>query len=78
MKRRITFDIHLKEWLEAVENLPQCISVGITPSIASINNELQDDFPGDPVDRIIVATAIDLKIPLSANIFFPTGVRFFK
>jgi len=63
-KGRLVFNIQLKEWLESVERLPQCTSVGITPSIAAINYELSDTFHGDPADRIIVATAIDLNVPL--------------
>lgn len=63
-KGSLVFNIQLKEWLESVERLPQCTSIGITPSIAAINYELSDTFHGDPADRIIVATAIDLNVPL--------------
>lgn len=63
-KGRLVFNIQLKEWLESVERLPQCTSVGITPSIAAINYELSDTFHGDPADRIIVATATVLNVPL--------------
>ncbi len=61
---RLVFNIQLKEWLESVERLPQCSSVGITPSIAAISYDLSDTFHGDPADRIIVATSIALNIPL--------------
>ncbi|MCP4367503.1 MAG: type II toxin-antitoxin system VapC family toxin, partial [Deltaproteobacteria bacterium] len=63
-KGRLVFNIQLKEWLESVERLPQCSSVGITPSIAAISYDLSDTFHGDPADRIIVATSIALNIPL--------------
>lgn len=63
-KGRLVFNIQLKEWLESVERLPQCTSVGITPSVAAINYELSDAFHGDPADRIIVATAVALNVPL--------------
>ncbi len=63
-KGRLSFNIQLREWLESVEQLPQCSSVGITPSIAAISYELSDSFHGDPADRIIVATSIALNVPL--------------
>ncbi len=63
-KGRLIFNIQLKEWLESVERLPQCTSVGITPSVATISYELSNTFHGDPADRIIVATSIALNIPL--------------
>lgn len=31
--------------------------IDLTPEIASVTNELPENFPGDPFDRVIVATA---------------------
>lgn len=36
----------------------------LTPPIAARTNELPDDFPGDPFDRTIVATAAVLNLTL--------------
>ena len=36
----------------------------LTPAIAARTNELTDDFPGDPFDRTIVATAAVLSLTL--------------
>ncbi|MGR3318267.1 MAG: type II toxin-antitoxin system VapC family toxin [Candidatus Anammoxibacter sp.] len=64
LKERLAFKLELKEWLNSIERMPQFTSIGITPSIASINTKLSTDFHGDPADRIIAATAIDLDIPI--------------
>jgi PIN domain nuclease of toxin-antitoxin system len=36
----------------------------LTPAIAARTNELPDDFPGDPFDRTIIATAAVLNLTL--------------
>src|SRR5216117_226644 len=36
----------------------------LSPAIAAATNELPDDFPGDPFDRTIVATAAVLSLTL--------------
>lgn len=64
LKERLAFKTRLRDWLNTIENLPQCTSINITPSIASINIGLPPGFHGDPADRIIVATAIDLDMSI--------------
>jgi PIN domain nuclease of toxin-antitoxin system len=39
-------------------------SVELTPKIARLTNDLPEDFPGDPFDRTIAATARALKLIL--------------
>jgi PIN domain nuclease of toxin-antitoxin system len=36
----------------------------LTPEIAAVTNELPENFPGDPFDRVIVATARILNLTL--------------
>jgi PIN domain nuclease of toxin-antitoxin system len=36
----------------------------LTPAIAAATNDLPQDFPGDPFDRTIVATAVALNLTL--------------
>lgn len=38
--------------------------IELTPAIAARTNELPDDFPGDPFDRTIIATAAVLNLTL--------------
>jgi PIN domain nuclease of toxin-antitoxin system len=49
------FAVGLSEDLELLE---------LTPAIAAKTNELPEDFPGDPFDRTIIATAAVLKLTL--------------
>jgi PIN domain nuclease of toxin-antitoxin system len=38
--------------------------IALTPGIAARAGLLGDDFPGDPADRMIVASALSLGAPL--------------
>lgn len=44
--------------------IPKLRIVPVTDGIAIEAGLLSGDFPGDPADRIIVATALDLRVPL--------------
>jgi PIN domain nuclease of toxin-antitoxin system len=57
-KRRITLDRDPLSWLEQALALPQVELLPLTPTIAVKATQLGNDFPGDPADRIIVATSI--------------------
>jgi PIN domain nuclease of toxin-antitoxin system len=59
---RIAIDIPLPTWLRWVSGLVQTIP--ITPSIAMTAAQLPTSFPGDPMDRLIYATAIEEGIQL--------------
>jgi PIN domain nuclease of toxin-antitoxin system len=54
---RITTTIPMRSWLE--ELAEEVRTVGITPAIADTAVSLPSSFPGDPVDRLIYATAIE-------------------
>ncbi len=55
---RILIDVPLRSWLGALAR--EVRTVPVTPSIAATAVELPTAFPGDPADRIIYGTAIEL------------------
>ena len=55
---RISLDHGPLDWLEAALALPGVELLALTPRIAVKAAQLGRDFPGDPADRVIVATAI--------------------
>ena len=61
--RRLTFEGVLEDFFAAglSENLQL---LQLTPAIAAKTNELPEEFPGDPFDRTIIATAAVLKLTL--------------
>ncbi|TMB48495.1 MAG: type II toxin-antitoxin system VapC family toxin [Deltaproteobacteria bacterium] len=61
--RRLDIDGALAEFL-AVGLSGDLQVLELTPSIAVKTNELGEDFPGDPFDRTIVATAAVLNLKL--------------
>ena len=63
-KGRIKLDRDVRVWIE--EAFPQdgCRLIPISPSIAVTAGTLGDGFPGDPADRLIVATAIEINAAL--------------
>ena len=56
-QRRIALTIPIAAWLEGLSG--QIRSVGTTPAIAVTAVSLPSSLPGDPVDRLIYATAIE-------------------
>jgi len=63
-KKRLIFNKDVEEWLGDLNSLPNFSRVRISPSIAALSTRLPGDFHHDPADRMIVATAIDLAVPL--------------
>jgi PIN domain nuclease of toxin-antitoxin system len=57
-KRRISTPMPLRAWLDALASNIETIA--ITPAIAVTAASLPGSFGGDPADRIIYATAIEL------------------
>jgi PIN domain nuclease of toxin-antitoxin system len=55
---RITLDLPARSWL--VQLSADVRTLGITPAIAETAVGLPATFPGDPADRLIYATAIEL------------------
>ena len=60
--QRLELPCPLLEWLNAVCTQPKIKLQEITPEIAALSGSL--DLRGDPADRLIVATAKALKLPL--------------
>ena len=54
---RVEIGISLDAWLEEINDNPLITVLPITTRIAAESIRLGDDFPKDPADQIIVATA---------------------
>ena len=61
---RITIDRPILEWLHDALAAPGVELLSLTPAVAVRAAELPASFPGDPADRLIVATAILEAAPL--------------
>lgn len=57
-KGRISLDRGPQDWLAQALALPRVELVGLTPAICVKATQLGREFPGDPADRLIVATAM--------------------
>jgi PIN domain nuclease of toxin-antitoxin system len=55
---RITLDRPTLDWMQDALALPAVELIALTPAVAIKAVELPTDFPGDPADRLIVATAL--------------------
>jgi PIN domain nuclease of toxin-antitoxin system len=55
---RITLDRGTLDWLQAALSVERVDLIPLTPQIAVAAAQLGRDFPGDPADRVIAATAI--------------------
>jgi PIN domain nuclease of toxin-antitoxin system len=54
---RIQVDASLDAWLDSIDSHPLLTIFPLTAKIAAESVRLGDDFPNDPADQIIVATA---------------------
>jgi PIN domain nuclease of toxin-antitoxin system len=57
-RRRITLDRPPLEWMNASLALPHVELLPLTPAVAVRAAALPAAFPGDPADRLIVASAL--------------------
>ena len=48
------------DWVKQALSAPGISLAPLTPEIAVLSNRLPGEFHGDPADRIIVATALEL------------------
>ncbi len=60
--QRVIVTIPAGSWLDQLAHHVE--TVGITPAIAQTAVSLPSTFPGDPMDRLIYATAIERGCPL--------------
>ena len=61
---RLRFGVSLDQWLGDLRILPDLRLEPVTADIAHLAGALEPSLPGDPADRIIVATAIELRAKL--------------
>ena len=62
-KGRLDLDREVGSWVARALSLPRIDLVELTPEIA-VSAASLDDVPGDPADRIILASALAMKAPL--------------
>ncbi len=55
---RITLDRPVLDWMQAALALPRVELLALFPAVAVNAMALSESFPGDPADRLIVATTI--------------------
>ncbi len=58
-KKRIEIDMDVLDWIEQALDIPRLELSQITPRIAIYSTRLVGDVHGDPVDRLLIATAIE-------------------
>ncbi len=52
-------------WVQALFRLPGVEAAAVSPTAAARAGTLDANrFPGDPIDRMLYATALDLRVPL--------------
>lgn len=66
-KGRLTISGDPGHWVEQALGLPGLSLIPLEPAIALDSARLPGDFHGDPADRLIVATARQLQIPLATR-----------
>ncbi|MGK6312589.1 type II toxin-antitoxin system VapC family toxin [Neorhizobium sp. DT-125] len=63
-KGRLPLGMEVSRWLDEVLGHPRIKLIPLEPAIAVESVRLPGDFHNDPADRIIVATARHLSVPL--------------
>jgi len=63
-KGRISLDRDPLDWLEQAVAVRKVELLPLTPAVSVKATQLGNDFPGDPADRVITATAILESAPL--------------
>ncbi len=59
---RIVLSVPVRAWLDEISSRVR--TAGVTTAIADTAVALAESFPGDPADRLIYATALELGVPL--------------
>jgi PIN domain nuclease of toxin-antitoxin system len=63
-KRRVTLDLSAPAWLDRFLAQPGVRPLPLSPTAAITSSFLPEPFHGDPADRMLVATARELGLPL--------------
>jgi PIN domain nuclease of toxin-antitoxin system len=61
---RLQFTVPVEQWLSDMRCIPQLRLESVSADIAVLAGSLVDPMHGDPADRMIVATAMVLGVPL--------------
>jgi PIN domain nuclease of toxin-antitoxin system len=61
---RLALSLPAEEWLAEAAALPEVRFEPVTAAIATLAGRIGDELHGDPGDRLIVATAMHLGLPL--------------
>jgi PIN domain nuclease of toxin-antitoxin system len=61
---RVELDRDLRMWVHDVLRQPRIAMAALTPEAAAWAGELDTDFPGDPMDRLLYATGRDIREPM--------------
>ena len=63
-KGKLTFEMTLNAWFERAAAMLRLTEITVTGAIAQDAGSLPGSIPGDPCDRIMIATARALRCPL--------------
>ena len=63
VRGRVSFDRDVATWIRQALAQPRVVVLDVTPEIAAAA-ALLPDFHGDPIDRLLVATAAAHEVPL--------------
>ncbi len=63
-RRRHELDREPQAWTRDLLRTPGIVVASLSPEAATWAGSLDEDFPGDPIDRLLYATARDLRVPL--------------
>jgi PIN domain nuclease of toxin-antitoxin system len=61
---RLELSLPVQDWLAEAAALPEVRFEPVTPAIAMLAGRIGDELHGDPGDRLIVATALQMALPL--------------
>ena len=61
---RLVLDRPATIWVQDLLQDPRIVAAPLGPDAAAWAGALGSDFPGDPIDRLLYATARDLRVPL--------------
>ena len=60
---RIQLDRDPAQWISDLLTSDRIATAVLSPQAAAWAGSLSDGFPGDPIDRLLYATALDLRVP---------------
>ena len=63
-KQRIGLNMDVQDWIDMALEFPKIQLIPIDPKSAVLSSRLPGKFHGDPADQLIVATCLNLGLPL--------------